>query len=176
MAYPYSLIVGSGGTLYGGSSNGVYGQGMIYALSPPLSPGAPWTEQAIYNFTGIADGSVPLSLIARPNGALYGTTVLGGTFGNGALFQLTPPSKPYLAWLQTVLFNFNLGIQNFSDDAAISLYSDGVIYGTADLADGSGIIQLQPAPGGTWTETAIYTFSPNGSVLSSQLILRDGNL
>jgi hypothetical protein len=95
---------------------------------------------------------------------------------NGVLFQLSPPLRPRLAWIQTVLFNFSIDIPNFSPAAAISLYSDGVIYGTVALSTGFGLIQLQPESGATWTQAVLYTFPPNGTLLSSPLILRHGNL
>ena len=173
VAYP-SLVIGSDGTLYFATYGGAYGQGMIFALSPPPSPGSPWTEQAIYNFTGTADGSLPISLLAGPKGVLYGTTLFGGTYNNGVLFQLTPPQRPRAAWQQTVLLNFFIDVPNGTPYARVSLYSDGVIYGVFN--NGQTLIQLQPATGGAWTQTVLCTFSPVGSVLSSQLILRHGNL
>ena len=86
-----SLIMGCDGTLYGFAYGGAYDQGMIFALSPPQSPRDPWTEYAIYNFTGTVDGSTPISLITGPNGVLYGTTAFGGSYNDGVLFQLSPP-------------------------------------------------------------------------------------
>ena len=175
--YPRSMLVGSGGTLYGTAfSGGAYGEGMVFAVSPPRLAGGPWTEHALYNFTGTVDGALPQSLIAGPNGVLYGTTALGGAFNNGVLFQLSPNPEPRDAWIQTVLFNFSIGIQNFSDSATVSLYSDGAIYGTALLSTGSALIQLQPGTSGPWTQTVLYTFPQNGTLLSSPLILRHGNL
>jgi len=174
-AYP-SLRLGSDGTLYGTALGGAYGQGMIFALSPPRSPGAAWTEYAIYNFTGTVDGAVPESLVAGPKGTLYGTNVFGGAFNNGVFFELSPPDRPGLAWTEATLWNFSTGISNFNAGASVSLYSDGVIYGTAATSTGYAVLELQPAAAGTWTETVLYTFPDNGTVLSSPLILRNGNL
>jgi len=173
-AYPISLLFGSDGTLYGTASGGAYGQGMVFTLSPPQSPGLPWTEDAIYNFTGTIDGSGPISLIAGPNGVLYGTTALGGPYNQGVFFQLSPPAKPRAAWIETVLYNFSNGIPNSWLYPILSFYSGGVIYGV--INNGGTVIQLQPATRSSWTQTVLFSFPPNGTVLSSQLILRHGNL
>jgi len=175
--WAFPLFIAADGILYGTAYGGGYGQGMVFALSPPQSPGLAWTQHTIYSFTGTVDGSVPLSLIAGPNGVLYGTTALGGTYNNGVLFQLTPSGDPRGAWRQTVLFNFNLstGAPGYSPRASISLYNDGAIYGTAYLSTGY-LMQWQPGAGGAWTQTVLYTFSPNGTILSSPLILHNGNL
>jgi uncharacterized repeat protein (TIGR03803 family) len=115
-----SLLLGSDGTLYGTAYGGAYDQGMIFALSPPQSPGDPWTEHAIYNFTGTVDGSTPVSLITGPNGVLYGTTAFGGSYNDGVLFQLSPPPRPRIAWLQTVLFNFPIQTSSLAPSSASS--------------------------------------------------------
>jgi hypothetical protein len=169
--YPGSLLAGSDGTLYGTATGGAYDQGMVFALSPPQSPGAPWTEQAIYNFSGTIDGAYPGSLIAGPNGILYGSAG-GGTFSNGLVFELTPPVKPRLAWLETVLWNVP---PSFSG-AQVTLYSDGVFCGSIASPTGYGLFQLQREAGGTWTPTVLYSFPANGKVFSSQLILRHGGI
>lgn len=50
------------------------------------------------------------------------------------------------------------------------------LYGTAALSTGFSLFQLQRTARGTWTPTVLYTFPPNGTLLSSPLILRGGNL
>ena len=71
----------------------------------------------------IADGSrlcrrLCAGVIFGSNGALYSTTVSGGTpavlchsntrikYGCGTLFQLTPPAQSGGAWTETVLHTF----------------------------------------------------------------------
>jgi len=176
MAYGVSLLPGPEGNLYGTGPGGAYGQGMVFGLAPPQSPGAAWTEYEIYNFTGTVDGTLPQSLIAGPKGRLYGTTAFGGAFSNGVLFELSPPDKAGLAWAETTLWNFSIGIQNYSATASVSLYNDGAIFGFADTSTGLAVFELQPATGGTWTLAVLYTFPQNGTVVSSPLILRNGNL
>jgi uncharacterized repeat protein (TIGR03803 family) len=55
------------------------------------------TEATLYGFNGSIlsppDGSSPTgALIRDENGALYGTTLNGGTNGSGTVFKLTPPA------------------------------------------------------------------------------------
>src|SRR5580700_10552405 len=67
------------------------------------------SEKVLYRFHG-ADGDVPVNVILGPDGALYRTTVTGGTNclstsnGCGVVFQLTPEAKG--GWRETVLHDF----------------------------------------------------------------------
>ncbi|MEO8926518.1 MAG: choice-of-anchor tandem repeat GloVer-containing protein [Caulobacteraceae bacterium] len=95
---PYGPLLEDGaGNLYGTTSYGgaTYGQGSpgdgeVYELSPPAAGQTAWTEKGLVSFSG-PNGDNPLGgLIADGAGNLYGTTVRGGTYGNGVVFRLTP--------------------------------------------------------------------------------------
>ena len=81
-----------------GSTLGGGGTGTLYRAAPDGS-----TYTTIYNFSALtsgapylpvvpggtnADGAYPMSTLMASNGELYGTTMSGGAFGYGALFQL----------------------------------------------------------------------------------------
>jgi hypothetical protein len=84
-----SLVIGSGGVLYGTTeSGGTSGSGTVF-LTPPATPGGAWTETLLYNFTGSSDGSGPWANVIVGEGVLLGTTLNGGTSGNGTVFSLT---------------------------------------------------------------------------------------
>jgi uncharacterized repeat protein (TIGR03803 family) len=87
-ALPGGIVIGTGGTIYGSSSTGA---GAVFSLTPPSEPGAAWTEALLYQFPPNSSGeSVPGNLVFGAGGALYGTTAVGGTNGDGTVFQLTP--------------------------------------------------------------------------------------
>lgn len=53
-----ALLAGKGGVLYGAtSSGGASNAGIVFELTPPSTPGGPWTESILYSFTGGVDGS-----------------------------------------------------------------------------------------------------------------------
>src|SRR5947207_9825866 len=63
-------------------------------------------EQAIYIFSGGADGAHPDgSLITDSAGNLYGTTAEGGTNNYGTVFKLSRGANG--RWTETVLHSFN---------------------------------------------------------------------
>jgi hypothetical protein len=65
-------VTGMGGT--SSACPGYQGCGTLYELTPPTTPGGPWTETVLYSFTGGADGAYPAgSLTIGPNGVLYGS-------------------------------------------------------------------------------------------------------
>jgi uncharacterized repeat protein (TIGR03803 family) len=81
-----------GTTRYGGVTFGVCAQtnpcGVVFKLD------ALGTETVLYSFTGGADGGQPYAgLIRDAAGNLYGTTLYGGTSGEGVVFKLTPASN-----------------------------------------------------------------------------------
>src|SRR5580693_6202004 len=81
---PTALIQASDGNYYGTTEGGGSGYGTIFQLTPA------GTLTTIYTFasaTGNAqlpgpDGAGPFALIEGADGNFYGTTSLGGTFGN----------------------------------------------------------------------------------------------
>ena len=86
------LLMDSKGNLFGTTSfGGTFDNGAVFELS---SSGA---ESILYSFTGGADGSSPFDgLVMDKAGNLYGTTEVGGNFGNscpvgcGVVFKVVP--------------------------------------------------------------------------------------
>lgn len=89
-ANPYAgLIFDKNGAAYGTTSAGGYnGSGTVFKLTPS---GSGYSESILYRFGGRGDGAKPYAgLIFDKKGALYGTTALGGHYGCGVVFKLTP--------------------------------------------------------------------------------------
>jgi uncharacterized repeat protein (TIGR03803 family) len=103
------LIIDGEGNLYGATTEGTPGLGSVFKMTPPATPGGTWTETVLHRFTGRnGDGSdVATGLTLGKNGVLYGTTLRGGAFGKGTIFQLTPPPTPGGVWTETVLYSFS---------------------------------------------------------------------
>ncbi|HZT43467.1 MAG TPA: choice-of-anchor tandem repeat GloVer-containing protein [Chthonomonadaceae bacterium] len=95
-AYPaVALILGTGGNLYGTTSQGgQYGSGTIYKLSYDTINKI-WNLTTLYSFSALGsnglnvDGANPFSpLVQDSNGNFYGTTRAGGQNGNGTIFGI----------------------------------------------------------------------------------------
>jgi uncharacterized repeat protein (TIGR03803 family) len=84
------LAIDATGNLYGTAANvGAYGYGLVFELSPH-SDGS-WTFTDLHDFTGGIDGAQPLGNITLDSaGNLYSTTVGGGSYGRGVVFEITP--------------------------------------------------------------------------------------
>lgn len=79
------------GNLYGTTDYGGGGCdcGVIYKLAP--GPKGKWTYTVLHTFGIGDDGGVPEgNLVMDSKGNLYGGTILGGTYGQGVIFELTP--------------------------------------------------------------------------------------
>jgi len=178
--YPSGLTLGPNGEFYGTTNDlagGGGGQGGVFELMPPTTPGGSWTENVLHNFA-YTDGAEPFGGVAIDrNGALYGTTFFGGTGGPGpgcdagscgVVFRLTPPTKKGDPWGFKVLYNFK-GPDGGNPLATVVIGPGGVLYGTTynGGAFGQGaVFSLTPpaAFGASWTETVLYSFAgPFGS-------------
>jgi uncharacterized repeat protein (TIGR03803 family) len=74
------------GNLYGTTANGgAANAGIVFQLNPQGQ------ETVLYSFTGQADGANPHAGVIRdPAGVVFGTTFLGGIFGDGVAYKLKP--------------------------------------------------------------------------------------
>lgn len=169
------VIFDSAGDLYGttGSNGGGKGCqtalcGTVFELTPKAGGG--WTEKVIYNFNyNSSDGQAPGSLLFDNLGNLYGTTYYGGTYGYGAVFELSP--KVGGGWTEKLLFSFD-GSSTGSTPVGLTLDAAGNLYGETY----TDVFELTPS-GATWTEKVLYTFAKNTKYGSSGVILDSaGNL
>ena len=174
------LTIGSGGALYGATAaGGRDGYGMVFRLTPPAAPGGIWTETELFSFNN-GDGSGPSGgVTAGSNGALYGSTLSGGTGdcidnGCGTVFELAPPTTAAGAWQETVICDFGSscgGPWALLPETNVVLGKNSVLYGTGAFV----LFALQPpvAPGGAWAASTLYNFNggsaggqPSGLVIS----------
>jgi uncharacterized repeat protein (TIGR03803 family) len=119
-------------------------------------------EHVLYSFTGGNDGgNAATGVVLDAAGNLYGSTVVGGTYGCGTVFKLMPQASP--PWPETVLQNFNCYANGKSPHGGVALDSHGNLDGTT-VAGGSGgpcasdgcglVYQLTPT-----TENVLHSFT-----------------
>ena len=150
----------------------------------------------LYRFTGSSDGANPAAgVIADKEGALYGTTVLGGNncpyVSCGTVFKLTPPATGQTTWRETVLYSFTGGSDGYAPVAGLIFDNQGALYGTTYYGGnnctygscGTVFKLTLPRKGQTaWTETVLYKFcsqpgcSDGANVYASLIADRDGAL
>jgi uncharacterized repeat protein (TIGR03803 family) len=83
-------------------------------------------------------------LVFDASGNLYGTTLDGGAYGRGAVFQMTPQSS---GWSESILYSFSISNGDGWDpagqlviDGAGNLYGAALSGGQKACDDGCGII------------------------------------
>src|SRR5579862_7288839 len=127
-----------------------------------LLAGAAWgsSGKIVYSFAGGADGEYLDTELARDNaGNLYGTSVQGGTFGSGTVFQVTADG------IHTVLYSFTGGADGGEPYKGVTLDAQGNLYGTAvtggggSCEGGCGVVFKLTKSGNDWTQTVIYAFT-----------------
>jgi len=119
--------------------------------------------QVIYSLAGENDGEyTDTDLVIDSAGNLYGTSVQGGDFGSGTVFQLALSGN---GWTHTVLYSFSGGADGGEPYKGVTLDSEGNLYGTAVTGGGGfceggcGVAYKLTHVGGTWTQSVIHTFT-----------------
>ena len=90
------------------------------------------TPATIWSFTGTGgDGQYPSGpVVFDANGAMYGTTEVGGTSSSGTVFRLVPPAVAGGAWTESVLYTFGGGSDGRQPSTGVVFDSMGALYGT----------------------------------------------
>ncbi len=117
----------------------------------------------IYSFAGEEDGEyADTDLEMDSAGNIYGTTVLGGDFGGGTVFCLSPTPN---GWMHTVLYSFTGGADGGEPYKGVTLDREGNLYGSAvtggsgSCEGGCGVVYKLTNSGGTWTQSVIHAFT-----------------
>lgn len=170
-----AVIFDQAGNMYGTTSGGGSGNGVVYEM---MGSGVNWTEQAIYAFSGTPDGATPLGgVVLDTAGNLYGTTTAGGASGNGAVYEL---SRSGNGWTEQVLYSFTGGSDGSYPTAGLILDASGNLYGSTNTGGAGGggtVFELSPSGGGHWTYSLLSSLSGGANCGPwSPLALNGGNL
>ena len=154
------LVADAAGNLYGTTSLGgnvnCYGDGCgtVFKLT---RNGSTYSESVIYSFTNSnGDGGTPMAgLFIDAGGALYGTTLIGGTFRLGTVFRLTPSGSSYR---EAILYSFG------------AKKSDGVYPEAGLIQDTQGSLYGTTSRGGRLFLGTVFKLTPNGSNYSESVL------
>jgi uncharacterized repeat protein (TIGR03803 family) len=153
--------------------------GTIYKLTP--TPAGPWNVTLIHEFSGGQDGGAASKarLIFDNAGNLYGVATVGGTFGVGTVFRLSPDGVG--GWSFATLYSFKGLPDGVFPYGGLLRDNSGALYGTtyyggnADL----GVVYKLEQIAGVWTESVLHHFQggQDGSSPISALVRgNDGSL
>ena len=159
-----ALIQDANGNLYGTTSSGGYGFGVVFKLDTAHH------ETVLHAFTG-TDGATPYgALVLDSLGNVYGTTFYGGDSGLGTVFKIDTQG------IETVLHSFADNPDGANPYAGLVMDSSGNLYGTTENGGTFGCGTVFKVDG-TGVETVLHSFAggpTDGSDPKARLIL-DGN-
>ncbi len=158
-----SLIMDStflyGITNYGG----LFNRGTLFKIK------ADGTQLAnLYNFGGVASGSIPVGSLLDYNGSFYGATSYGGVYDKGMLYKINSNGAGY-----TKLYDFK-GANNGSNPVGSLINDSAFLYGTTygggaanigtvfkfkECAPSSGIDVQYACKSYKWMDSITYTAS-----------------
>jgi hypothetical protein len=173
--YPFSLVRGADGVLYGTNAQGGPGNGgTLFSLTPPSSPDGAWTETTLLQF-GVSGVGTPSSSLIPGQGGFYAISAVANN-----VVWLAPPAIAGEPWTETAIYS--IPVNQGSAPAGLALGPGGVLYGInsfdGTFNDGTVFALTPPAsPGGSWTESLIYEFGTNandGRYPSAVTVAADG--
>ena len=165
-----SLIMDASGNIYGTSYSGGShaNKGTVYQMTPNGSGG--FSEKVLHNFGVGNDGANPYAgLIMDAAGNMYGTTLYGGRYNGGTVFEMTPNGSG--GWTESPLYHFNPASTNGAYPlGGLVMDASGNLYGTT-FAGGNfscgfqskcgTVFELSPSGGGGWTIQKLHDFQDN---------------
>jgi uncharacterized repeat protein (TIGR03803 family) len=180
---PYAgVVLDPAGNLYGTTSWGGASPGYAGTVFK-LTPGAKkWTETILYSFSGGNDGASPgAGVVLDSAGNLYGTTLQGGAYNQGVVFEVTPaaattttltsspnPSTRGQAVTFTAVVASSAGMP--PDGETVSFMKGKTTLGTGLLSGGSASFTTSTLGSGTFPITAAYGGDPNFAASTSNVV------
>jgi len=135
----------------------------ILATAVLINAASASSTTLIYAFAGGKDGEyLDTDLVVDASGNIYGTTVQGGAFSSGTVWELSPSGS---TWTHAVLYSFTGGkdgsepYKGVTLDAAGNLYGTTVAGGSGSCDGGCGVVYKLSNNGGSWTESVIHSFT-----------------
>jgi uncharacterized repeat protein (TIGR03803 family) len=147
-----SLAIGADRALFGTTEGGGY-FGTDFAICE-----CPGREAQIHRFGMGTDGAQPIGGVVLDSvGNFYGTTSLGGAFGNGTVFEEKHSDR---GWSEITLYSFTGGDDGTNPPAGVTLDGHGNLFGTTSMggANFDGVVYELSPSGSGWTQTVLYTF------------------
>ncbi len=144
-------------TLQGGSAGG----GTLFSLTPGTTDGGASFKRlhAFGDGSVVNDGFKPRgSLLAGPDGTLYGVTTELGQYGQGVVYKITPKG------VETILYSFDSSSKDGADAMGTLLFGgDGNLYGTTNMggADQDGSVFSITTDGGNYND--VYSFGESAN-------------
>jgi uncharacterized repeat protein (TIGR03803 family) len=152
---PGVLLQATDDNFYGTTlEGGLNGNGTVFDITPS------GTLTMLYSFcsqTNCADGGGPAILIQASDGNFYGTTLYGGAYENGTVFEITAGGT------LTTIYSFcpaGHGCIDGSEPTGLMQAADGNFYGTTLHGGGSSIGTIFEIIAGKLT--TIHTFAGSG--------------
>jgi uncharacterized repeat protein (TIGR03803 family) len=150
-----------------------------------LAAGSAWAEskgKVIYDFLDAPDGVEPdAALVFDSSGNLFGTTYLGGAYGFGTVFELSPDADSQ--WTESLPHSFAYGDDGAYPEDSLFVDPSGNLYGTT-FEGGNGpcgvtcgtVFEVSLTGNGGWQESILLDFNgTDGASPSDNLIVgRDG--
>ena len=185
-AYPRASLVLSGNTLYGtapaggsgsGGNEGGAGCGVIFKINTDgtgFNVLHSFSSASYPNFVN-SDGANPRGRLVLSGNILYGTAIIGGSYGNGTIFKINTDGTGF-----TNLFNFNgnNGVNPVGD----LVLSGNILYGMT-FAGGAGVGMVFAINTDGAGFTNLYSFpwdglgdAPNGAYPYAGLVLSGNTL
>ena len=134
----------------------------VFVIALSLVTATATTTDVIFSFEEEEGEYADTDLETDSAGNIYGTTVLGGEFGGGTVFQLSPTPN---GWEHTVLYSFTGGADGGEPYKGVTIDRRGNLYGTAvtggsgGCEGGCGVVYKLTKSGGTWNQTVIHAFT-----------------
>ena len=128
--------------------------------------------KTLYRFKAGYDGDFPISTLTDVNGALYGTTFVGGTHGAGSVYSVSTSGK------ESIVYSFKDSPDGALPESGL-LNISGTLYGTT-LDGGANSRGTVFAISKSGTERVLYSFegssSGDGATPDCELVYVSGKL